>query len=69
MLNTDDEVDESLYFEDDESLDGRIVNFFHGDESLDFEEEEEEEGEVYYHDPDGKLINSSENRLMIRNWN
>ncbi|EOY06445.1 GTP1/OBG family protein [Theobroma cacao] len=60
MLNTDDddEVNESSGFED-ESHDGKIADFYNGDESLDFEEDEEEE--VYYYNSDGKLVNLSEN--------
>ncbi|XWS08627.1 hypothetical protein CRYUN_Cryun40dG0017900 [Craigia yunnanensis] len=67
MLDTDDddnvdeeeEVNESSGFED-ESLDGKIVYFYNGGESLDFEEEKEE---VYYYDSDGKLVNLSENEI------
>ncbi|XP_022760518.1 GTP-binding protein OBGC, chloroplastic-like [Durio zibethinus] len=68
MLVTDDdddddeekeEVNQSLGFED-ETLDGNIMGFYNGDESLDFEEEEDE---VYYYDSDGKLVNLSGNEV------
>ncbi|PPR82809.1 hypothetical protein GOBAR_AA37906 [Gossypium barbadense] len=64
MLDTDDddneqqeEENESLGFQD-ETFDGKIVDFYNGDGSSDFEEEGEEEG--YYYDSDGKLINLPE---------
>ncbi|XVF62632.1 hypothetical protein PTKIN_Ptkin09bG0023900 [Pterospermum kingtungense] len=58
----DDEINESSGLED-EPFDGKIVDFYNGDQSLDLEEDEEEEEEVYYYDSDGKLVNLSENEV------
>ncbi|PPD85479.1 hypothetical protein GOBAR_DD17575 [Gossypium barbadense] len=67
MLDTDDddneqqeEENESLVFQD-ETFDGKIVDFYNGDGSSDFEEEGEEE--VYYYDSDGKLVNLPEDEF------
>ncbi|MBA0570884.1 hypothetical protein Golob_004487 [Gossypium lobatum] len=67
MLDTDDddneqqeEENESLGFQD-ETFGGKIVDFYNGDGSSDFEEEGEEE--VYYYDSDGKLVNLPEDEF------
>ncbi|XVF28364.1 hypothetical protein REPUB_Repub15cG0023300 [Reevesia pubescens] len=65
MLDTEDEDEEeeeneSLGFED-ETHNGKIMGFYNGEESLDFDEEEEQE--VYYYNSDGKLVNLSENEV------
>lgn len=67
MLDTDDDdneqqedENESLGFQD-ETFDGKIVDFYNGDGSSDFEEEGEEE--VYYYDSDGKLVNLPEDEF------
>lgn len=66
MLDTDDDDDDDEKNEssglEDESFDGEIVDFYTGDQSLDFEGDGEED-EVYYYHSDGKLVNLSENEI------
>lgn len=69
MLDTDDDDDDEeeelneISGFSDESLDGKVVDFYNGDERLNFEDEEEDEEEVYYYDSDGKLVNLSEDEV------